>query len=85
MSYQLTLAAKKGLRMALESQDHWDELVEAVRQHGKKKVNGQFHALLLHFMDDMPNKAAAKGKAATAAQTAAKEVCGPATLVLSLS
>ena len=85
MSYQLTLTAKKGVKMAPESQAHWVELVDAVRQHGKKKVNGQFHAFVYHFMDDQPNKASAKGKATTTAQTATKEVSGSTGFIILLA
>jgi hypothetical protein len=70
--------------MALDSHAHWVELLDAVQQHGKKKVNGPFHAFVYHFMDSL-NKALVKGKATTAAQTAVKEVSGSAMLVISLS
>ena len=63
MSYTLLLNAKKGVKMALDSADHWSELIEAVREHGNKKVYGSHHAFISHFLDEETSKATSKGKA----------------------
>jgi hypothetical protein len=61
LAYSLAWMAKSE-RHALETQDDWEELIQVIAGN-KRKLPGQHHALLYHFLDkEAPAQGVGKGK-----------------------